>query len=201
VRDGHTQKVADKVGWPVNWWPTFSDPMTSSPPAASRRGVGAGPRPLIKTHSSPAAFPTALSITFLPPFTFLHRPPSCLRLSASSTYFLRAPLTPPDRYDVASKRNSSAGPPALIRSTPGQHCLVGHPAVLRPLVIKLMKRLAFQQDAFSMHSLDFWFLGTSGPRPGPDELRHYLLEEAVVLVIISIVIDLMFFSPTCFTKH
>jgi hypothetical protein len=23
VRDGHTQKVADKVGWPVNWWPTL----------------------------------------------------------------------------------------------------------------------------------------------------------------------------------
>jgi hypothetical protein len=23
VRDGHTQKMADKVGWPVNWWPTL----------------------------------------------------------------------------------------------------------------------------------------------------------------------------------
>jgi hypothetical protein len=23
VRDGHTQKMADKMGWPVNWWPTL----------------------------------------------------------------------------------------------------------------------------------------------------------------------------------
>jgi hypothetical protein len=23
VRNGHTQKVADKVGWPVNWCPTL----------------------------------------------------------------------------------------------------------------------------------------------------------------------------------
>ena len=23
VRNGYTKKVADKVGWPVNWWPTL----------------------------------------------------------------------------------------------------------------------------------------------------------------------------------
>ena len=36
-----------------------------------------GPSPGIKTHSSPAAFPTTLSLSFVPfpSLTFLHRPP------------------------------------------------------------------------------------------------------------------------------
>jgi hypothetical protein len=32
VRNGHTQKVADKVGWPVNWCPTLAALTFSFPP-------------------------------------------------------------------------------------------------------------------------------------------------------------------------
>ena len=97
------------------------------------------PRPGIKTHPSPAAFLTALSLPFLSPLSR-----SCTRPhrasdhpSANSTYFLRAPWFPPPRdlYDIASERNASAGPPALIHSTSRQHCLVGRSIVRRPLAV------------------------------------------------------------------
>jgi hypothetical protein len=26
VRNGYAKYVADKVGWPVNWWPTLPEP-------------------------------------------------------------------------------------------------------------------------------------------------------------------------------
>jgi hypothetical protein len=120
-----------------------------------RHGVGArlicqpDPRSGINTHPSPAAFPTTLSLPFLfPSFTFLHRPPSCLRPPQQTPLTSRRPPgPPPNRYDVASERNASAGPLALICSTPRQHYLVGRPTVRRPLAVTLMKRLALQPGA------------------------------------------------------
>ena len=64
----------------VDYHLRFGHPVTPSLPAAS--GMVApdlicqpGPLPGIKTHSSPAAFPTTLSLPFVPSlFTFLHRP-------------------------------------------------------------------------------------------------------------------------------
>jgi hypothetical protein len=107
------------------------------------------PRPGIKTPSSPAAFPTSLSVPSLSP---LRR--SCTGLCRASGPPLRTPLSPcrspwsaPDRYDAACERNASAGPPTHVRSTPPQRSLVGRPTVRRPLAMTLMKRLAFGEGA------------------------------------------------------
>jgi hypothetical protein len=85
------------------------------------RPVSASPTlaPGMKTHSSPAAFPTALSV----PPSF-----SCLRLH----WLPSGPWSPQNRYGAASGKNAAARPPALIRSTPRQHYLVGRPTMRRP---------------------------------------------------------------------
>ena len=57
-----------------------------------------------------------------------HTTPVVSKASASSTF----PCMPPpstERYDAACEKNVSARPPALIRSTPPQHSLVGRPTV------------------------------------------------------------------------
>ena len=57
-----------------------------------------GPSPGIKTHSSPAAFPTTLSLPFVPfpSLTFLHRP-LVPQAAPSSTYSPARPLVPTER--------------------------------------------------------------------------------------------------------
>jgi hypothetical protein len=78
---------------PVNYAFQFSGPVTALTARRVRYGVGAdlicqpGPSPGIKTHSSPAAFPTTLPLSFVPfPHpTFLHRP-LVLQAAPSSTY-------------------------------------------------------------------------------------------------------------------
>ena len=94
-------------------------PVMASEPSLS---ASPSPQPGIKTHSPPAAFPTTLSIAFPPVFPFLHRPPSCLRPRRAPITSC-GPLTPTERYDATSQENVSARLPALIRSTPRQHCL------------------------------------------------------------------------------
>jgi hypothetical protein len=103
--------------------------MVSDPASSASETLRTG----IKTHSSPAAFRQSSPSLFLPPLSrCCTGPPSCLR-------HLRAPCSPSDRYDVASERNAAVWPPALIRLTPQQYCLVSRLTVRRPLAIKLMK--------------------------------------------------------------
>jgi hypothetical protein len=81
----------------------------------------------IKTRSSPAAFPTTLSLQF-PPLHSPHTAPVVPKASASSTF----PCMPPpstERYDAACEKNALARPPALICSTPPQYSLIGRPTV------------------------------------------------------------------------
>jgi hypothetical protein len=93
-----------------------------------QHGVKAGsvcqpnPRPGIKTHSSPAAFPTVLSIPFRPP------------LSSFCTGPLSVPQALGELHPIqrGQLEKCLSGSPALIRSTPQQHCLIGHPTMLRP---------------------------------------------------------------------
>src|ERR1700733_16266871 len=90
---------------PVNYATLFSDPVTALTPARVRYGVGPdlicqpGPSPGIKTHSSPAAFPTTLSLSFVP-FPFLHRP-LVPQAALSSTY---SPARPPSPYRTDTMR-------------------------------------------------------------------------------------------------
>jgi len=127
----------------VNYAIRFSGPVTALTARRVRYSVGPdlicqpGPSSGIKTHSSPAAFPTTLSLPFLSPL-------SC---SCTGPHRVSGSLVPPNRHEVASERNASAGPLALIRLTPRQRCLVGRPTVRRPLAVTLMKRLAFRQGA------------------------------------------------------
>jgi hypothetical protein len=97
-----------------------------------RYGVGpdlicqSGPSPAIKTRSSPAAFPTTLSLPFVP---FPSLTPSCTtplvpQAAPSSTYSPARPQSPQNRYDAASEKNVAARRLTLIRSTPRQHCLI-----------------------------------------------------------------------------
>src|SRR5271154_5696726 len=80
---------------PVNYAVRFSRPVTALTARRVRYGVGPdlicqpGPSPGIKTHSSPAAFPTTLSLPLVPfPLSHLScTAPSCLRPR-------RAPPTP-----------------------------------------------------------------------------------------------------------
>jgi hypothetical protein len=110
---------------PLNYAIQLSGPVTALTARRVRHGVRAdlicqpALGPGIKTPSSPAAFPTALSL----PFIFSPSLP-CTRLSCLSPR--RAPLAPfrAERYNLASKKNSSARPLPLIRSTPRQHFLV-----------------------------------------------------------------------------
>src|SRR5947209_7205304 len=96
-----------------------------------RYGVGpdlicqSGPSPAIKTRSSPAAFPTTLSLPFVPflCLTFVYRP-LVPQAAPSSTYSPARPLVPQNGYNAASGKNVAAPRLALIRSTPRQHCLV-----------------------------------------------------------------------------
>jgi hypothetical protein len=56
---------------------------------------------------SPAAFPTALSLSFVPfpSLTFLYRP-LVLQATPSSTYSLRVPYSTQNRYDEANGKMS-----------------------------------------------------------------------------------------------
>jgi hypothetical protein len=95
--------------------------------------------------------PRRFSNTSLRPFPpFLHGPAQASRRASGhgKLHFLPAgPWSRQNRYDAASGKNAAARPPALIRSTPRQHCLVNHPTVRRPLseplVMTLMKHPAF----------------------------------------------------------
>src|SRR5436305_5548367 len=87
--------MADKLqsvkNVPVNYAIRFSGPVTALTARRVRYGVGPdlicqpGPSPGIKTHSSPAAFPSTLSLPF---------PPSTLYLPARALGRCRAPLAP-----------------------------------------------------------------------------------------------------------
>jgi hypothetical protein len=112
-----------------------------------RYGVGPdlicqpGPSPGIKTHSSPTAFPTTLSLSFVPfpSSTFLHFL-LVPQAAPSSTY---SPARPPIPH-----RTDTTRPVGKMsqRSTPRQHCLVDR-LTRRPLTVTPMKRPAFQQIA------------------------------------------------------
>ena len=153
---------------PVDHPLRFSGSVTASPPAASSMASNPtficqpGPSPGIKTHSSPAAFPT----NSLPPFFPPHSSPS-------SIYSLRAPPLPQNRYDAASGKNVAARRLTLIRSTPRQHFLIdpltcastpdsdagkasGVPAGYR--------RLGHARSALSYRGAPRWILWLSGIR-------------------------------------
>ena len=67
------------ISEPVNYVMPFSGPVAHSPPHHVPHGVG----------------------------TFLHRPPLCLRLSASTTYSRQASWLSPTDNEVVRKRNAS----------------------------------------------------------------------------------------------
>jgi hypothetical protein len=96
---------------PVNYTFRFSGPVTVLTARRVRYGVrsnlhmSAQSFTSIKTHSSPAAFLTTLSLSFLFPSPL------------PSSY-------PPSPHDAASGKNVAARRLTLIRSTPRQHCLV-----------------------------------------------------------------------------
>jgi len=77
----------------------------------------------------------------------VENPSSQIALRTPAAFALPSVWSPQTRYGADSGKNAAARPPALIRSTPRQHYLVGHPSVHRPLEMTLMKRLAFQQVA------------------------------------------------------
>jgi hypothetical protein len=116
----NTQKKSDRIlkmvnGLPVDYPLRFSGPVTPSPPAASGMVepdliCQPDPTPGIKTHSSPAAFPTTLSLHFVPLTFQLPAPPHPVvpQAAPSSTYSLRPPLSPQNRYDAASGKNAAA---------------------------------------------------------------------------------------------
>src|SRR5277367_5794021 len=116
----------------VNYAIRFSGPVTALTARRVRYGVGPdficqpGPSPAIKTHSSPAAFPTTLSLPFVPflSLTPAYTAPSCLRPRRAPPTPLPGPWSPQNRYDAASGKNVAARRLALIRSTPRQYCLV-----------------------------------------------------------------------------
>jgi hypothetical protein len=132
---GHATNLESVKNVPVNYAFRFSGPVTASPPAVSgmasdpTSSASPVPSPGIKTHSSPAAFPTTLWLPFVPfplspSHTCLHRPLVPLRPRPSSTYSPARPLGPQqNRYDATSEKNVAAQRLALIRSTPRQHCL------------------------------------------------------------------------------
>ena len=88
-------KIFGQLLWvknvPVNYAMRFSGPVTALTARRLRYGVGPdficqpGPSPGIKTHSSPAAFPSTLSLPF---------PPWTLYLPARALGRCRAPLAP-----------------------------------------------------------------------------------------------------------
>jgi hypothetical protein len=95
----------------VNYAIRFSGPVTALTARRVRYGVGpdlicqSGPSPGIKTHSSPAAFPTTLSLPFVPfpPLSHLPAPPpSCLRPRRAPPTPLPGRQFPQNRYDAAS---------------------------------------------------------------------------------------------------
>src|SRR5438046_2574387 len=92
--------------------------MASNPTSSA----SLGPSPGIKTHSSPAVFPTTLSLPL--PLTLHTAPPLVPYAAPSSAYSL--PASPPtqNRYDAASGKSAAARPAPLICSTPRQHCLL-----------------------------------------------------------------------------
>jgi hypothetical protein len=135
----------------VNYAMRFSGPVTALTARRVRYGVGAdlicqlGPSPGIKTHSSPAAFPTTLSLSFVPfpSPTLLHRP-LVPQAAPSSTY---SPARPPSPHRTDTTRPvGKMSQLTLIRSTPRQRCLVDR-LTRRPLTVTPMKRPAFQQVA------------------------------------------------------
>jgi hypothetical protein len=77
--------------------------------------------PTIKTHLSPAAFPTTLSFPLVPfplSYPFLHHPPRALRPRRAPPTSLSGALAPTEW----TRRRQSARLLTLIRSTPRQHC-------------------------------------------------------------------------------
>src|SRR5271170_5196666 len=93
---------------PVNYAIRLSGPVTALTARRVWYGVGPdlicqpGPSPGIKTHSSPAAFPTPLSLSFVPfpSPTFLHRP-LVPQAAPSSTY---SPARPPSPHRTDTTR-------------------------------------------------------------------------------------------------
>ena len=134
-------------------WTTPSGLASSDRPRRTQRSEWrrtrphppARPSPGIKMHSSPAAFPTTLSLPFFP-FT-PHRPapthPVAPQAAPSSIYSQRPPLSLQNRYDAASTKNAPAGSYSLVASAalsprPSDPCL-------DPCTMTLVKRPAFQQ--------------------------------------------------------
>jgi hypothetical protein len=141
-----------------------------------------GPLPGIKTHSSPAAFPTTLSLSFcsLPLSHLSCTAPSCLRPRRAPLTPLLGPLVPQNRYDAASGKNVAARRLTLIRSTSRQHCLVDRLA-RRPLTVTTMKRPAtWSCDGLRcrtppcppIHHTSCLHRGRPRPRQHADCLRH-----------------------------
>jgi hypothetical protein len=121
-----------------------SDPTSSASPV---------PSPGIKTHSSPAAFPTTLSLPFvsLPPLslTYLHCPLVPLRPRPSSTYSPARPPCPPtepiQRGQWEKCRSATAGSHSLDASAALPRRLSDQ--CVDPWTVTPVKRPAFQQVA------------------------------------------------------
>jgi hypothetical protein len=141
----------------VNYAFRFSGPVTALTACRVRYGVGpdlicqSGPSPGIKTHSSPAAFPTTLSLASFCSLPLSHLrapPPSCLRPRRAPPTPLPRPLVPTEpirRGQWEKCRSATADSYSLDASA----ALSRRPSdpVRRPLTMTPMKRPAFQQVA------------------------------------------------------
>jgi hypothetical protein len=127
---------------PVNYAMRFSGPVTALTARRVRYGVGPdlicqpGPSPGIKTHSSPAAFPSTLSLPFSP---------WTLYLPARALGRCRAPLAP--CRPPGPHRTDTTRPVEKMSQCHG--CVVSSTfrPVHRPLTTTPMKRPALQQVA------------------------------------------------------
>jgi hypothetical protein len=106
----------------------FSGPVTALTARRVRYGdliCQPGPAPGIKTHSSPAAFPSTLSLPFSP--WTLYPPARASGRCRAPLAPCQPPRSPQNRYDAASGKNVAVPRLALIRSTPRLRCLVDRP--------------------------------------------------------------------------
>ena len=108
-----------------------------------------GPSPGIKTHFSPAAFPTTLSLSFSPHSSpSCTVPPGCVSGRAELHLLPAGAPSPQNRYGAASGKNAAArhagsyslDASAALSPRPSDPCVT-------PWTVALVKRPAFQQVA------------------------------------------------------